>query len=45
MMRFRYRQSPNLLELISAASIGGWMIDPPGDRPGMIQLDRIRKVA
>jgi serine/threonine-protein kinase len=38
-MRFRYRQSPNLLELISAASIGGWMIDPPGDRPGMIQLD------
>ena len=38
-MRFRYRQSPNLLELINGAAVGGWMVDPPGDRPGMIQLD------
>jgi len=38
-MRFRYRQSPNLLELINGAAVGGWMVDPPGDRPGMIQLN------
>ncbi|MGB5660125.1 MAG: serine/threonine-protein kinase [Thermoanaerobaculia bacterium] len=38
-MKFRYRQSPNLLERFSGAGIGAWMLDPPGDRPGMIQLD------
>jgi predicted Ser/Thr protein kinase len=38
-LTFRYRQSQHLLSRINAASIGNWMIDPPGDRPGMIQLD------
>ncbi|TNF72193.1 MAG: serine/threonine protein kinase, partial [Acidobacteria bacterium] len=38
-LKFSYRQSPHLLERIDPAAIGGWMMDPPGDRPGMIQLD------
>jgi serine/threonine-protein kinase len=38
-MKFRYRQSPSLLERLSSAAIGGWIVDPPGDHPGMIQVD------
>lgn len=38
-LTFKYRQSPSHLERINPAAIGGWMDDPPGDRPGMIQVD------
>jgi serine/threonine-protein kinase len=38
-MTFTYRQSPEFLLRINPSAIGGWMDDPPGDRPGMIQVD------
>jgi serine/threonine-protein kinase len=37
-LRFRYRQSPELLQRLSAGTIGDWFSDPPPVLPGMAEV-------